>query len=185
MKKIILILLIFSSAIAAAMMFSWPEYGRFKELSVMKDQKQQELKDLEDYISHLQSISQQIKNEAPSLAKIDQALLGDNYIPNLFDFFQKSAFGTGVRLDGIKMGKTSAIKESKNIISREAILQITGPYSNLKNFANILEKNARIIDLTKMSLSTISNESASLIKTTKDVSPSLNLDIKVYSYQSQ
>lgn len=183
MKKPILILLIFTCAIGIAMVFSWPEFQAFQSLSAETQQKQQELVDLGEYISHLQSISEQINQNSVELEKIDQALMTDDYMPNFFSFIQQTAQNNGIKLTSLEMGKVSTIKESKNVMAREVNVKISGPYGSLKNFLIALEKNARIIDLSNMALTTNYGQSAGGVKIVKDVVPTLELNLKIYSYQ--
>jgi len=184
MKKIILTLLIFSFAIAVALVLSWPAFGRFRELTASIEQKQQDLKDFENYIAHLQNISKQIQDNSAGLTKVEAALTGEDYIPNLFDFIQKSASGAGTRIDEIKLGNVAVTKESKNIIQREASLSMRGTYTSLRNFLTTLEKSARIIEFTKISLSTVSATTMGQVQgSSKETLPSLSFDMKVYSYQ--
>ena len=184
MKKLIITLIIIICAVASVLVLSWPTFGQYKNLSIEKQQKEKELKDLENYISYLQSISAQLKDFSPQLAKIDQALITDDYSPNLFNFVQKSALNSGVRLESIGMGKTATIKESKNILSRETNVRVSGEYPSLKNFIITLEKNARIIELTDISLSANNSGSVAIQQKAKVGVPAMDLNIKVYSYQN-
>jgi Tfp pilus assembly protein PilO len=141
-------------------------------MSLKIQQKEKELKDLEDYISHLKKISLQLQEFAPQLTKIDQALLKDSYLPNFFDFSQKLAAESALGLDQVIIGPTTPFKGKENIKAREVNIKLSGQYPNFKNFLINLEKNARLIEVKKLYFSS---------KSLKEV-PKYDLTIQVYSY---
>ncbi len=172
MKKPILILLIFAIIIAISIGLVLPSFEKLKNLSLEAQQREKELKDLEDYLSHLQKISLQLKEFAPQLVKIDQGLLPDSYLPSLFTLLQKISAESGISLNEVKISQTGSLKESENIKEREVNFNLSGPYQNFKNFLTSLENSARLIQTTSISFST---------KSSKEI-PKYNLKIKVYSY---
>ena len=150
MKKPIIIIIIFILLAAVSIGLLWPSLEKLKTVSSKIKETTKDLKDLEEYLSHLQNISSQIQQFSPQLSKIDQALMDDSYLPNIFDFIQKTAAGSGVNLEQIKTGKTATLKDRKNIEEREITLTVSCSYSNLKNFLIAMENNARIIEINNI-----------------------------------
>ena len=172
MKKPIFTIIIFLIVITISIGLILPSFQKSRDLSVAGQQKEKELKDFEDYLSHLQKISLQLKEFAPQLSKIDQALSQDFYLPNLLEFCQKESARSGLNLDQITISQSSPPKEEERFKERATNLKISGPYPNFKNFLISLEKSARIIEVGNISFST---------KSLKET-PIFDLIIKVYSY---
>ncbi|PIP24809.1 MAG: hypothetical protein COX34_02195 [Candidatus Nealsonbacteria bacterium CG23_combo_of_CG06-09_8_20_14_all_36_12] len=172
MRKPLFITITFLLIVAISFGLILPSFEKFKTLSFKVQQKEKELKELEDYLSHLQKISLQLKEFSPQLAKIDQALTADAYLPNLFVFLQGTSAENGARLDDIKISRTGSLKEKEYLQEREINLKLSGFYPNFKNFLSALEKSARLIGINNISFST---------KSPKEI-PHFDLTIKVYSY---
>jgi Tfp pilus assembly protein PilO len=171
MKKSIFTLIIFLVVAAVFIGLIFPSFQESRDLSAKFQQKQKELEELEDYLSHLQKISAQLKEFTPQLSKIDQALYGDSYLPNLFVFLQQEAAKNGLNLEQITIGQQSVPKEGESLTERTINLQLSGAYPNFKSFLISLEGSARIIEVVSLSLSA---------KSLKE-SPKFGLIIKVYS----
>ena len=172
MKKPIIIIIIFILLAAVSIGLLWPSFEKLKTVSSKIKETTKDLQDLEEYLSHLKNISSQIQQFSPQLSKIDQALMDDSYLPNIFDFIQKTAAGSGVNLEQIKTGKTATLKDRKNIEEREITLTVSGSYSNFKNFLIAMENNARIIEINNITFSS----SRSIRELSR-----FDLKIKVYS----
>lgn len=172
MRKLIFIIIIFLIVITISIGLILPSFQKSRDLSAKVQQKEKELKDFEDYLSHLQKISLQLKDFAPQLSKIDQALSGDSYLPNIFEFCQKEAARGGLNLDQITIGQAASSEEKEHFKERTINLKISGSYPNFKNFLISLEKSARIIEVGNISFS------AKSLKET----PLFDLIIKVNSY---
>lgn len=172
MKKSIFTIIIFLIVITISVGLVLPSFEKSRDLSVRMEQKEKELKDFEDYLSHLQKISLQLKEFAPQLSKIDQALSTDSYLPNLLEFCQKELARSGLNLDQITISQSSLLKEEERLKERAINLKISGLYPNFKNFLISLEKSARIIEVDNISFSTRSIKE----------SPLFDLIIKAYSY---
>jgi Tfp pilus assembly protein PilO len=172
MKKSIFIIIIFLIVIAISIGLILPSFQRSQNLSIGIQQKEKELKDFEEYLSHLQNISLQLKDFASQLAKIDQALSQDFYLPNLLEFCRQEAARNGLNFEQIAIGQTASLEGKERLKERTVNLKISGPYPNFKNFLISLGKSARIIEVGNISFSAESVKEA----------PIYDLIIKVHSY---
>jgi len=170
MKKPFITLIIFLIIITLGIGLIWPSFEKLKTLSVELQQKEREIKDLEDYISHLQNISLQLNEFSSQLSKIEAALPYESYLPNFFQFLQNTSSATGVGLIDVKISGGGALKGKENIREREITIKVIGSYPNFKNFLSSLENSARIVEIPRISFS---------VKSLKTPS-SFDLTIKTY-----
>lgn len=180
MRKAILTVIIFLSLTGGVFYFGLPAFEQFKVINANIAQKEKDLADLEDYILHLQSVSGQLDNYAPQLAKIDQALLGSSYLPNAFEYIQKAASDSGARMDQLKFEKQIASEESKNIIGQKLSFSLSGQYQALKSFLMSVENSARLITVDGLSFSSSTPGAGA----SKQTNPAMQLNLSVFSYQN-
>lgn len=178
MKKVILATILLLSAIAVIVVFVFPSFNKFMAARATLDQKRQEIKELTDYISQIQKISDQLREAGPQLAKIDQALLQPYYLPSVFQFVQMMSSSAGVRMEAITLGDENPLKENKSISIQEVKVKISGSYIGLKNFLEALENSSRLISIASISFTGETN----LQDSNKKTSPVMELYFNVFSY---
>jgi len=147
-------------------------YPKCQELSLLQKNikvKKLDLESKEEYLSHLNDLSEKLKKNEAQLSKIDSALPSEPSLAALFDFLQKASSQNGLVLQEI-----SAITPPppEGLRETRVTLVMTGSYLSLKSFLSTLEKSARMIEPESISFSY-----------PEEIGPfSFNLRIKVYSY---
>jgi len=156
--------------------FIHPNYKELKTLQISAEEKRLELQSREGYVSHLRELSEKLQEYDQQLATVDSALPSKPDIPDLCDFFQKTASRHGLILENISPALvgpvTKELEEAKEPQIIGINLTLTGSYSSLKEFLSTLENSARIIETDSISFSSPGEEEVFTFK----------LNLKVYSY---
>jgi len=129
----------------------YPKYQEFQLLKEKIEARKIELQTKEDYVQKLKQTSQELKQYTAELSIINSALPADASLPTLLDFLQKISSENGLILKSTKRTGISALEESE-IKETQISLQLMGDYPSLKNFLQILEKSARLIEVNSISL---------------------------------
>lgn len=152
--------------------FVWPKYQQLKFLEKTIEEKRAALRDQEEYIKNLISIAEELKKYEASLSKIDSAFPDTPSLPALLNFFQKASSQSGLTLKGMGSISITPNKVTPNIKETGLSLVVDGSYSSFKDFLQIIEKSARLIEIENISFSASREESPS----------TFNLRIKSHSY---
>ena len=124
-------------------------FPRYRDLDYLKKEilgKEAELHSQEEHLQHLLEVSKEIQGREDSISKIDSAIPKEASLPELLNFFQKTASQSGLILEevspiAVSSGEEGAIKTTRvNIV-------LKGYYFDFKNFLLIVEKSARLIEI--------------------------------------
>lgn len=143
--------IIFVTALSLLLIFTLlvPKY---KELTLLKQEiflKEADLQSHEEYFERLKGISEQIKANETSFAKIESALPEEISLTDLFNFFQKVASQTELVLTEINPAPTLS-EEEERVKVTSVELGLAGGYPGFKNFLSIIEKSARLIEIDRI-----------------------------------
>lgn len=168
-------------AILGLLFLVWPKYQQLNKLKAEEKIRLIQSQKREEYFSNLRQISSQLGKYQEALEKVDEAIPQNFQGAKLLNFLSKSSQESGLLLTGIgsinQAKLTQKNKEGKEIISETQIketslsLKASGSYPSLKNFLNLLEKSARLIEVENISFSS-----------SKTNVFQYNLLLKVYSY---
>lgn len=148
----IVIIFLFVVLFLGAYFFWWPKYLETKDLRVQLENKEEDLRKREAYLSELNDISKKLSDEhSDAINKINWALPADNLMPALFNFVLKTASENGLVVDDIGW-KSSAQKDS-NVQDIPLSISVSGSYSSLKNFLTALYKSARLVEVDSINFS--------------------------------
>jgi len=159
-----------------------PQYQRLRNLQIEIKVKKTEIENQENYLKHLNDLSEKLKKYQPEISKIDSTLPPRPDLPSLLHFLQKASSQNGLvfkdlgtfsiilpkKLEGPVGEMPKASPEFKEI---SLDFGVSGSYSALKNFLSTLEKSARLILVESLSFSV-----------EKEETPSFKLKIKTFSY---
>jgi Tfp pilus assembly protein PilO len=176
MQKTIITIVILLVAIAAIVMFVYPSFEKLRMTQATIEQKQQEAKELKEYVDQLQNIVYQLRGSQDQLAKINQSLLQSTYLPSAFQLVQSALSSSGVRIESIKLGKELPVKNNKNLFGQEVDLKFSGGYPALKSFLMSLENNSRLV--------LINNISFSQQEASTKLLPKIGIGIEIFSYSN-
>jgi Tfp pilus assembly protein PilO len=149
-----------------------PEYQELQLMEEKIEARKIELQTKEAYLQELKEISQELKEYEAELSVIDSALPYDASLPSLLDFLQRISSENGLVLNSTKRTGISLFEEESKIKENQLTLELTGDYPSLKNFLQVLEKSARLIEVESISFSAPEEEGPF----------TFDIVIKVYSY---
>jgi Tfp pilus assembly protein PilO len=172
MNKTLIIPICIISSIALGMGVISPKYNDYKLKLSEVEAKNIEVENLKSYYKELDEISNQLEKYSGEMSKIDLALPSEIFAPVLFDFFRNKAAESGLILDVPNSITSSPSKIDPVLQEHSATLFVTGSYSSIKNFLEVLENSARFFEV----------ENISLGSDNKDSVFSANLTVKFYSY---
>lgn len=184
MPRLIFIFLCLLIVILIGFFLIWPEYQKFSTLRLEIKARETELGYIEEYFSKLQKLSQELKNYESQLTKLFSSLLPDSSLTaiSLINFIQRASSQNGLILKKTesftitspKLPTTSpGVSQPQNKVKEISFgFEVSGSYSAFKNFLNILEKSAKIIEVENVSFSFAEKEEI----------PTFKLKIKTYSY---
>ena len=149
-------------------------FPRYRDLDYLKKEilgKEAELHSQEEHLQHLLEVSKEIQEREESISKIDSAIPKEAFLPELLNFFQKTASQSGLILEEVSPTVVSSGEEEAIKITR-VDLDLKGYYFDFKNFLLIVEKSARLIEIENIFFS--SDKSEELF--------TFELSTRVYSY---
>ncbi len=148
-------------------------YPKYQELMLWQSQIKEKEKEIQfrgNYLDELAEASNALKQYERQLAIIDSALPEEPSLPTLFDFIQKTGAQSGLVIQNL--GVTSPKSENEKGLEEISIsVGTSGSYEAIKEFLVILEKSARIFDITSFS-----------VRVGEGTIFSLSLTAKTYSY---
>lgn len=155
-KNLAIIFLIATLIVSAILI--WPEYQKNNSLSSDIEKADYGISKQEGYFSDLKDLDDEIENKyKDKIALIDYAFPKDPNLPLLYDFVIKTCAQEGLILTGISNSiSAESDNEEKGIISIN--LQVSGSYSNIKDFIYAMENSARIFNVETVSFSSPEEE---------------------------
>jgi Tfp pilus assembly protein PilO len=124
-------------------------FPRYRALDYLKKEilgKEAELHSQEEHLQHLLEVSKGIQEREESISKIDSAIPKEASLPELLNFFQKTASQSGLILEEVSPIEASS-GEEKDIKTTRVNITLKGYYFDFKNFLLIVEKSARLIEI--------------------------------------
>lgn len=169
-KKLIITFAIFFITFLLITLLIFPKYQDFQLLKMKVKSRELENKNLSEYYSQIEKISEELKQYQEALSKIDTALPREFFFPSLLSYLQKISSQSGLYLTDF--GGVSSNLTKKNFHAHSFNITLVGSYYSLKSFLPILEKSARMIDVESISFG-LSKEQNFF---------NFNLKLKAYSY---
>lgn len=160
MPRILIIAVSLGLIMIFGILFLWPKYQNFTNLQIQLKNKEDEFKNRNEYYQDLFFLSEKLKEFETEISNIDSALPSDvsaaalsfhNYLP-------KVASENGVILKSMGSFSVSTLSGKGNIQVISIPIEVSGSYTSLKNFLTVLEKSARIIEVTSISFSSPQEE---------------------------
>jgi Tfp pilus assembly protein PilO len=160
-----------------------PEYNTLGRERQKLEEREVELENVENYYENIENHFEEMKNYEDGLNKINSALPDSISLSAVANFLQSVSSESGVFLEEISM-KGSIVQpiSKKNedteknlpnkVLKSSAEIRVTGYYENFKNFIQLIESSARLIEVEKISLSGAKTEET----------PALDLSLIFYSY---
>lgn len=172
MNRRIIILICLLSLLLMVLLVLYPKY---QELTLWQSQireKEKEIKFRGNYLDELAEASNIFKEHEEQIAIIDSGLPDSPSLPTLFDFIQKTGAQSGLVVQDLGVSSPKSGEESEKRLEEISIsVGANGSYEAIKEFLVILEKSARMFDITSFSIQ-VGEESIF----------SLSLTAKTYSY---
>ena len=124
-------------------------FPKYRALNYLKKEilgKEAELHSQEEHLQHLLGVSKEIQEREESISKIDSAIPKEASLPELLNFFQKTASQSGLILEEVS---PVVVRSGEEEIIKTTIVNIVlkGYYFDFKNFLSIVEKSARLIEV--------------------------------------
>lgn len=170
MGRLTSILINFGIVFLIGYFWIFPQYQAFQEVNSVLRNKKIELQRKEEYFSKIKMADEALQQYKEQLSKIDVALPSEPSLPSLLSILEKSGTENGLILKQVGSFKVTDLQRSLKEIHLEVGLM--GSYPALKNFLSSLERNARLIEVDKISFS-LPRENEPF---------TFDLDIKTYSY---
>ena len=123
-----------------------PVYNNLSDLNDQIFEKEVSLQSQQEYFWELEDVADRIEGQEESLEKIRSALPDGRDLPNLMNYFQRSASKAGISMESISPALVATVKGQKVRASRVNII-ISGEYLALKDFLAIVEKSSRLIEI--------------------------------------
>ena len=144
------IIVALAASLAVTFLLVLPKKDALTALNKQVLEKQVELKSEENYVAKLKETYAAVTAKKNALDKIDSALPAKHSLPELLNFFQKSAAQSGLLLEEVI---PAASDKKENIREFSTSLILKGSYSSFKSFISLLEKSARLIDVNSVKFS--------------------------------
>ena len=119
-------------------------------------------------IDKLNSISQVLDGQKSNVERLEQAVPSQEYRPELISMMENLANQNGLNLMNIdinaiqetapKKGETVAQKPIRKL---KVVLELNGTYSSFKSWLEAVEKNLRLLDISKISFAVKESKSSS------------------------
>lgn len=138
--------------------FIQPGINRSKELSLDIKEEKEKILLLQEYKAKSESLIQSYQSLGDQVNDIHVALPDDPQTAQVLAILDVIAKNTGISFSGLSF--TEGIKDDQNYL--EIRVRFSSNYENFKNWLNEIEKELRLMDLTRISIKPIS-QSQSLV----------------------
>jgi Tfp pilus assembly protein PilO len=186
-RPISIALLLFATLLMVFFLVA-PEYKTFKQLQTELGEKKAEFNAEFDYYSAIARVYFELQNRKGDLEKIDDALPSDSSLGKIVYFFQKAASENGIMVKDLFLSKSSknnvTVGTESNVEDIVFSLDLLGDYSSLGNFMMVIEKSARLFEITNISFGSASQSPIAVNQSqfqTQQIS-NFSLQIKTHSY---
>lgn len=130
-----------------------PKFQELQDSNKMIEARKNEIEYRQEYFLKLTETSVKLKEYEMELSKIDTSLPDEPSIPSLFDFLQKTTSQSGMVLNDLGSFAVSPSSQHPGLKEINLRIDVSGPYSSFKTFLSVLEKTARLIDVSGISFS--------------------------------
>lgn len=144
---IVLLLLV----IAGGVFYLKPQYDTLQGQRADLQRLTTELSQKEEYYSKLAAINDKLEKYKDEIVKIDSALPSEPSVPDLYNYFQRTAPETGLVLKDISGGLGLAAAGNE-ILEIPISVSLVGSYSSLKYFLDAVYKNSRIFEVKSLKI---------------------------------
>lgn len=169
---LIISLSFFSISVLLLIFLIAPKIQDFQKISFEIEQKKKEISFQKDAVFEIDFLSRKLKEYPLELSKIDSAIPSEPGTLSLYDFFQQKIDKHNLLLKNVSSFSTSVVEEKK-IKKTKFSLQVSGSFSDFKNFLSDIEKNSRLIEIENVSF---------VVYPLKQTADFYQLTIKAYSY---
>ena len=143
----------FLLAIIVGVAFVFPNYQKVAILKANILQKEKTLKNQQIYFSKLEKMNNRLANYQASLEKINTMLPSQNKFSSFVYSLNQKAQELGLTLSQIVVSSPKPFKESKRIKEYDLSLGLVGSYPQFKQLVEYLERSARLIDISEVTIS--------------------------------
>lgn len=156
MKRPIVIInvILILALIAGGYFLWWPSLQNFINLRAELKVKEQEVVQKQEYYAKLNDTFNKLVSYSDSLSKIDSVLPESISMPSLFVYLQAVSSQSGLILGPLSLPSASSSTQNSNqqLTTTGAAkvllpISVSGSYSALKNFLNVIYKNSRMIEV--------------------------------------
>ena len=141
-------------AVILLAVYIWPKYQDLQAVRLVFQQKEEELQNKKDYYEEIKKTLQELQAHQEALARVNSALPDELSPPSLFDYFQKTASGTGLSLKEIFLGEAAFSDKGPGIKEINVSIDLSGRYHpDLKRFLSNIENSARLLQIERVSFS--------------------------------
>ena len=150
----IISILVLIAVILAGIFLWWPQFEKFGKMNADLKDKEEALRQKQEYFSKLDNINQKLSEYQAEMAKLDIALPSCRNLLDFIYFTQIISRGNGLDLTSIVSGVASN-QEAQTQGGIKAIplsIAVSGSYSSLKSFLSTVYQNSRIIEVKSFSL---------------------------------
>lgn len=173
MNKITIIIGGLVIALVLGFVLAWPQYQKLQTLNSNIENKKELLQSQETYFSQVKEISAKLQEHSEALSKISDALPQDPSLAALVNFLQANSAQTGLILKKIVLSGTTPSSDIKSLAETQLVIQISGSYEAFKDFLELIENSARLIEIQSISVEIPTKESKE--------SPAFTLNLKTFS----
>ncbi len=150
----IISILILLALILGGYFFWWPEYQKFNEKKLELGRKDAEIKQKEEHLSGLESISAKLSEYTDAISKIDNALPTDPSVAALYYFFLKASSENGLILVSHNFGELyTLVAPTERVQKMPFSITLSGSYPAFKNFLSTIYNNVRLFEVDSISFS--------------------------------
>lgn len=154
---------------------AWPEYQDLRESMAYADVKGEDLQNMINYNQTMEAMVSSLETEYEGqIEKIEEGVPDDHYMPSFFAELRRMSYRTGVRIESLGNFTYRDYREREDLKEVEVSFQVQGSYSNFKNFINILQRSARIVEVESLAIEGVTEDS--------DEQSSLNYTIQILTY---
>jgi len=165
MPRLIIILICLFLSFILGLFSLWPKYQYLGSLRAEVENKETELKYIQEYFENLKETSQELTNYEAEISKIDSAIPVDVSIPSLFNSLKNASTGSGLIMKEFGAFSVVSLQENKGepypqraipTLAMKKIslpIELVGSYPAFKNFLSTLENNAKIFEVESIAFS--------------------------------
>lgn len=135
-----------------------PQKESLDGLEIIIAQKQVELETEENYVKKMEENLEKVEEKGALLEKIDLAIPSSPLLPEVLNFFQKTAAQSGLALKEL-YPTFSDFSRGEKIKNLRIDLALEGTYEDFKKLLSVIENSARLIEIEGIIFSTPEIES--------------------------